>query len=204
MKLYYIPGACSLASHIVALEAALDIQLVQVHFNDDGTRTTDDGENFYDVNPLGYVPALRLDNGEVLTEGAAILQYLADQSLASLVPEEKTMERYRMLEKLTFVSTEIHKTFSTLYRPDLPETEKEFVVSKLQSRFAYLDTWLQSSSFIAGDTFSIVDAYAFTVLNWRSNFDISVDDYPQLTKYLARVAERPAVQKAMRVEGLIS
>ncbi len=204
MKLYYLPGACSLASHIVAVEAGLEVQPVLVSFNADGTRTTADGENFYEVNPMGYVPALRLENGEVLTEGPAILQYLADQAPEKgLIPAAGSMDRYHLIEWLTFVSSEVHKTYSGLFRPDLPASEKEFTVNKLHKRFEHIEKRLESSAFVAGDTFSIVDAYLFTVMNWRHKFGIEISQYPKLVAYLETIAQRGSVQSAMKAEGLI-
>lgn len=204
MQLYYIPGACSLASHIVAREAGLEIALNKVSFNQDGTRTTDSGENFYAVNPMGYVPALRLDDQDVLTEGPAILQYLAD-----LAPEKQlispagSMERYHLIEWVTFISSEVHKTFSTFYQPQVSDEVKAQTIAKLEKRFAHIEKRLETHAFLMGDVFTIVDAYLFTIMNWRKNFGIEITAYPQLEAYLQKISQRPAVLEAMNAEGLL-
>lgn len=204
MNIYYLPGACSLASHIVAREAELEVRPVKVLFNTDGTRTTELGENYFEINKMGYVPALKTNDGEILTEGPAILQYLAD-----LAPEKAlifpagTMDRYHLIEWLTFVSSEVHKTFSTLFRSNLPESEKEFTINKLHKRFEHIEEHLTERTFIMGEQFTIVDAYLFTVMNWKNKFGIDIKNYPKLEAYLQMIVERPAVQKAMKVEGLL-
>src|SRR5215207_3597495 len=157
MKLYYAPGACSLAPHIVAREAGLTLDLDKLDF---ATRITQGGEAFADVNPKGYVPALRLDDGSFLTEVATLVQYLADQAPQSgLAPANGTLERYRLQEWLTFISTEIHKGFGPLWNPDTPEAMREIVKANLAKRFAYLDQRLASRPFLTGERFTAADAY---------------------------------------------
>ena len=201
MKLYYAPGACSLAPHIVAREAGLKIDLDKLDF---ATGKTESGETFAQVNPKGYVPALRLDNGEVLTEVATLVQYLADQAPQSgLAPASGTMERYRLQEWLTFVSTEIHKGFGPLWKPDTPEAMRDIVKANLAKRFAYLDQRLASRPFLTGERFTAADAYLFTVVNWTNFHDIDLKPYPNLAGFMQRVAARPAVQQALQAEGLL-
>jgi glutathione S-transferase len=201
MKLYYASGACSLAPHIVAREAGLKIDLDKLDF---ATGKTESGETFAEVNPKGYVPALRLDNGEVLTEVATLVQYLADQAPQSgLAPAGGTMERYRLEEWLTFVSTEIHKGFGPLWKPDTPEAMREIVKANLAKRFAYLDQRLASRPFLTGERFTAADAYLFTVVNWTNFHNIDLKPYPNLAGFMQRVAARPAVQQALQTEGLL-
>ncbi|HEX8166187.1 MAG TPA: glutathione transferase GstA [Beijerinckiaceae bacterium] len=201
MKLYYAPAACSLAPHIVAREAGLKLDLDRLDF---ATRKTEGGEDFSAVNPKGYVPALRLDSGEVLTEVATLVQYLADQAPQSgLAPAAGTMDRYRLQEWLTFVSTEIHKGFGPLWKPDTPEAMKEIVRANLAKRFAYLDQHLAGRPYLTGERFTAADAYLFTVVNWTSFHKIDLSPYPNLKAFMDRVAARPAVRQAMQEEGLL-
>lgn len=201
MKLYYAPGACSLAPHIVSREAGIDLDLVKV---DLGAHKTSDGGDFYAVNPKGYVPVLGLDNGEVLTEVATLVQYLADKKPDSgLAPVAGTWERYRLMEWLTFVSTELHKGFGPLFNPKSPEETKQAAKDKLAKRFAYLDNELSGRDFLTGSRFSAADAYAFTVLNWAGNLGIDLSRYPKLSAFMQRVSSRPKVQEALRAEGLL-
>jgi glutathione S-transferase len=201
MKLYYAPGACSLAPHIVAREAGLKIDLDKLDF---ATGKTESGETFAQVNPKGYVPALRLDNGEVLTEVATLVQYLADQAPQSgLAPASGTMERYRLQEWLTFVSTEIHKGFGPLWKPDTPDAMKEIVRANLAKRFAYLDEQLAQRPYLTGNRFTAADAYLFTVVNWTNFHKIDLKPYPNLKGFMDRVAARPAVQQALQAERLL-
>ncbi|HKH32652.1 MAG TPA: glutathione transferase GstA [Beijerinckiaceae bacterium] len=201
MKLYYAPAACSLAPHIVAREAGLKIDLDKVDFT---TRKTESGESFAEVNPKGYVPALRLDNGEVLTEAATLVQYLADQApQAGLAPANGTLERYRLQEWLTFVSSELHKGFGPLWKPDTPDAMKEIVRANLAKRFAWLDGELAKRPYLTGERFTAADAYLFTVVNWTNFHNIDLKPYPNLKAFMDRVAARPAVQQAMQAEGLL-
>ncbi|HZA93905.1 MAG TPA: glutathione transferase GstA [Gemmatimonadales bacterium] len=201
MKLYYYPGACSLAPHIVAREAGIAIALEKV---DLANRTTETGTNYLAVNPKGYVPALGLQDGSVLTEASAIIQYLADSgSAAGLAPAHGTMERYRLLEWLGFISTEIHKGFGPLWNPATPDAVKAATKERLATRFALLDETLAKQPFLTGDTFTIADAYLFTVVNWTNFHGIDISSFPNLQAFQARVASRPAVQQALEAEGLV-
>ena len=201
MKLYYTPGACSLASHIAAREAGIGLDLVKVDIK---AGRLEDGRSFKEINPKGYVPAVTMADGEVLTEGAAILQYIVDQAPAGqLAPPAGTTGRYRFLEWLTFITSEIHKGFGPLWNPASPAETKDAAKAKLGERFAYLDRELASRAFLLGDQFSAADAYLFTVMNWAGMHGIDLSPYPKLQAYLGRVAARPAVQDALRHEGLL-
>jgi glutathione S-transferase len=201
MKLYYAPGACSQAPHIVAREAGLSIDLANVRFPD---KVTDDGEKLTDVNPKGAVPTLRLDDGEVLTENAVILQYLADRAPGSeLALPSSGIERYRLLEWLNFIATELHKGFAPLWNPATPDDFKQATREALGKKFDYLQEKIGEGPYILGGRFSILDAYAFAVLNWTRIHGIDIARWPGLSSYLARIAERPAVQETLRAEGLI-
>jgi glutathione S-transferase len=199
MKLYYSPGACSLSPHIVSREAGIALDLIRV---DTKTHKTADGGDFYKVNPMGYVPTLVLDDGEILTEGPAIVQYLADQKPDSgLMP--KGRDRYRVLEWLNFVTAELHKQFTPLFKPDTPEAYKTIVKEGLVKKFALLDEKLKGRSFLTGETFTVADAYLFVVANWSRFHDIDLAQWPNLKAFMDRVKTRPAVQEAMKAEGLI-
>ena len=201
MKLYYAPGACSLAAHIVSREAGLDIEPIQVDLKSHKTAA---GDDFYQVNPKGYVPAVRLDNGEVLTEAATVVQYLADQNPESgLAPAFGTMERYRLMEWLTFISAELHKGFAPLWNPQTSEAAKQAAKERLATRFAWLDGQLAGKDYLTGALFTAADAYAFAILNWAGMHGIDLGRYPQLGAFMARVAARPRVREALRAEGLI-
>jgi glutathione S-transferase len=199
MKLYYAPAACSQAPHIVAREAGLPIELAKVEFP---SKRTTDGEDLYAVNPKGAVPTLRLDGGEVLTENAVILQYLADQSSNLALPRDG-IEHYRQLEWLNFIATELHKGFGPLWNPATPDSFKEATREALGKKFDYLQEKIGHGPYILGERFSILDAYAFAVLNWTRVHAIDINRWPGLAAYLARVAARPAVQETLRAEGLI-
>jgi len=201
MKLYYAPAACSQAPHIVAREAGLDIELANVRFPD---KVTDDGEKLTDVNPKGAVPTLRLDDGEVLTENAVILQYLADRAPGSEIAlPAGGIERYRLLEWLNFIATELHKGFGPLWNPATPDSFKDATREALGKKFDYLQEKIGEGPYILGERFSILDAYAFAVLNWTKIHSIDIARWPGLAAYLDRVAARPAVQETLRAEGLI-
>lgn len=196
MKLFYVPGACSLGPHIVIREAGLDVELDKVSFG--AQRTTSDGRNFYDVNPQGAVPALELDDGQVLAEAQVILQFLAAQKPeANLAPAEG-MEHWRLLEALNFIATELHKGTSPLFKGPAPDAA-EAVKANLVNRYKLLEQKLGDKDYLLG-AFSIADAYAYVVLNWARRFDVSVS--PKLNAYFARVRARPGVQKALQEEGL--
>ncbi|MBA3519792.1 MAG: glutathione transferase GstA [Rhizobiales bacterium] len=201
MQLYYAPGACSLAPHIVGREAGLALDLVKV---DLAAKKTADGGDFYAINPKGYVPAIRLDNGEVLTEAANVVGYLADQKPDSgLAPAAGGMERYRYQEWLTFVSSELHKGFGPLFNPKFSDDAKQVIKEKLAPRLAWLDKELAGRQFLAGDRFSAADAYAFTILRWANPLKVDLAAYPNIRAYMDRVGARPKVQEALRAEGLL-
>ncbi|CEJ12823.1 Glutathione S-transferase GST-6.0 [bacterium YEK0313] len=201
MKLYYSPGACSLAPHIVAQELGLPLQLEKVAL---ATKTTEAGADYFAVNPKGSVPALQLDSGDVLTEGPAISQYLADQKPGSTIaPANGTMARSRLQEMLNYISTEIHKTYSPLFRPDTvaeTRTERE---AYLRRRYGLIEKILAGQPFLLGNDFTAADAYLFTVTNWARILKLDLSEFPSLLAFQKRVAERPAVKAAMIAEGLI-
>lgn len=202
MKLYYFPGACSLAVHIVLREAGFQFELDKV---DLATRKTESGADFLAVNPKGYVPALSLDDGQVLTEDQVILQYLADRKPASgLAPPLGSMERYRLMEWLAFIATEVHKSFGPLWNPDTPEVSRQAAIRLLSRRFDYLVESLRGSTWLMGEHFTVADAYLCTVLGWCAYHKIDLSKWPVLAAYVGRVSARPAVCEAMKAEGLIS
>lgn len=202
MKLYYAPAACSLAAHIVAREAGVPVDLVKV---DIGNHTLEDGTDFYTINARGYVPALRLDDGTLLTEVAAIVQYLGDLApAAGVVPPAGTMERVHLQEWLTFISSELHKAFSPwLWHKETAESTKQAVKERLAVRFAEMDRLLARQPFLLGQRFSAADAYAFAIVNWSHFLMVSLKPFPALSAYMARVAARPQVMAAMQAEGLL-
>lgn len=201
MKLYYSPGACSLSPHIVAKEAGIELELVQV---DLAKKQTKAGADFNAVNPKGYVPTLLLDDGAVLTEGPAIVQYLADRKPASgLAPAAGSMDRYRLQEWLNFITSELHKGFSPLFRPTTPDAYKEIVRENLAKRFDHLDMHFAKNDYLMGKQFTVADAYCFTVLNWSNFVKLSMDKWTNVKAYMARVAARPNVLAAMKAEGLL-
>ncbi|WP_018913479.1 glutathione transferase GstA [Thiomonas sp. FB-6] len=198
MKLYFSPGACSLSPHIVLRELGLPAELVKV---DLGAKTYDGGQDFRAVNPKGYVPVLQLDDGSVLTEGPAIVQYLADQKPASgLAPANGSLERYRLQEWLNFISTELHKQYSPLFNPQFSEEVKELQRQRLYGRFDYLAQVLGAQDFLMGTQFTVADAYLFTVLGWSDHVKLDLSRWPALQAYLERVAQRPAVAATLAAE----
>jgi glutathione S-transferase len=200
MKLYYAPGACSLSPHIVTKELGLPVTLQKVSTKD---KTMEGGGDFWQVNPKGYVPTLELDNGERLTEGPAIVQYLADQKPdAGLAPKNGTMERYRLQEWLNFLTSEVHKQFSPLFRPNTPDDYKTIAKENLAKRFDWLDKQLAGKEYLMGSKFSVADAYAFTLLTWTKPTQIGLDKWPNLKAYVERVRARPKVKEALKAEGL--
>jgi glutathione S-transferase len=200
MKLYFAPGACSLSPHIVAREAGLPVELVRVHL---GAKKLPDGGDYRRINPKGQVPALEIGDGQVLTEGPAIVQYLADQAPSSgLVPAAGTFERYREIEWLNYVSTELHKNFSPLFNPRFPAEAKEIVKANLAARLEYLSKVLADREYLLGATFTAADAYLFTILRWAPGQGIDLAQYPVIAAYVARVAARPAVAAALEAEGV--
>jgi len=201
MKLYYYPGACSMAPHIILREAGYQFDLDKV---DLAKKQTASGEDYGKVNPKGYVPALRLDDGQVLTEAGAILQYLADHKPDSgLAPKAGTMERYRLMEWLNFIASEIHKTLGALFNPKITPEWKDNQIALFGRRCDVLVRTLDGKQYLMGDKFSVADAYLFTILGWANLFKLDMNKWPALQSYTARVAARPAVQQAMKAEGLI-
>ncbi|MBI3439192.1 MAG: glutathione transferase GstA [Proteobacteria bacterium] len=199
MKLYFSPGACSLAPHIVVREAGLDVALDKITFGEQ--RTTEGGLDFYGINPQGSVPTLELDDGSVLTENAAVLQYLAAQAPNADLAPPSGMAHWRLLETLNFIATELHKGFSPLFHKPSAET-REAIVKQLLNRLALLQGKLGDKQFLVGDHFTIADAYAFVVLRWAHRFGLDLSSLPRLTAYFERLSARPAVQAALQEEGL--
>ena len=201
MKLYYSPGACSLSPHIVAHELGTALSIEKV---DTKTKRTETGRDYWQINPKGYVPALELDNGEVLTEGPAIVQYLADLKPESgLAPANGTLARYRLQEMLGYINSELHKSYSPLFKPDTPEVTRAERKDYLLRRYQLIEDALSKQPWLLGDHFTAADAYLFTVTNWAKHVDLDLSGFPALLAFQKRVAERPAVQKAMQEEGLI-
>ncbi|HEY3078238.1 MAG TPA: glutathione transferase GstA [Burkholderiales bacterium] len=201
MKLYYSPGACSLSPHIVARELGLPIDLQKVNTKD---KTMEGGGDFWKVNARGYVPVLELDNGERLTEGPAIVQYLADQKPeANLAPKAGSFERYRLQEWLNFLTSEVHKQFSPLFKPNTPEDYKPIAKQNLATRFDWLDQQLAGKDYLTGKQFTVADAYLFVLLGWTKPTQIDLAKWPNLAAFHKRVAARPKVKQAMQAEGLI-
>ncbi|EUB71293.1 Glutathione S-transferase domain-containing protein [Pseudomonas sp. GM41(2012)] len=199
MKLYYAPHACSLAPHIVLRELDLPFELIRV---DNTTKRTANGEDFLAINPKGYVAALQLDNEHVLTEGPAILQYLAElRPEANLVPVSGTFERVRLQEWLNFVSTEIHGGLGWLFSSQFPDEVKALIKEKLFKRFVVLSQTLERQDYLMANGFSVADAYLFTVLRWTSLFGIDLNQWPALVRFQARVDQRPAVKAALAAES---
>jgi len=200
MKLYYSPGTCSLSPHIVLREAGLAFEPVLASTK---THQLADGTDYYTINAKGYVPLLELDTGERLTEGPAIVQYIADQvPTKNLVPANGTMLRYRVQEWLNFITSELHKGFGVLFNPAMPEEAKAVMRTKLQGRMAWVEGQLAGKAYLTGEHFCIADAYLFTVSRWAPRMGVDLAGLPNLTAYLARVAARPAVQDALKAEGL--
>ena len=201
MKLYYAPGACSLSPHIVSRELGIPVELKRVNTKD---KTVEGGGDYRKINPRGYVPALELDDGQVLTEGPAIVQYLADQKPdAGLAPKNGTLERYRLQELLNFLTSEVHKQFSPLFKPNTPEEYKKISRENLASRFDWLDQQLAGKDYLMGSQFTVADAYAFVLLGWTKPMQIDLARWPNLAAFHQRVGARPKVQEAMQAEGLL-
>jgi len=201
MKLYYSPGVCSLSPHIVLREAGIPAELIKVDIH---KHLLDDGSDYHAINPRGYVPILVLDNGEQLSEGPAIVQYLADlKPAAGLAPANGTMARYRLQEWLAFVNTELHKTFAPMFDASSTDSVKAATVARLAKRIDWVAQQLDAKPYTLGEQFSVADAYLFTILNWCRGVGIDLNDWPVLAAYQKRVAARPAVREAMRAEGMI-
>ena len=201
MKLYYAPGACSLATHIALYEAGLSFETDRLNIS---TKTTSSNENYLQINPKGYVPALRLDDGSILTESAVVLQFVADQNPDSgLAPKAGTMERYRLQEWLNYIATEIHKSFGSLFNKAASDEARNLARNLLEKRLGYVETALANKPCLMGDGYTVADAYLFVVLSWSSHVGFDLDRFPSIKEYLVRIAARPAVQAAMKAEGLI-
>jgi glutathione S-transferase len=200
MKLYYSPGACSLSPHIVLREAGLAFEPVAAPTK---THKLADGTDYYTINPLGYVPVLELDDGTRLREGPAIVQYIADQvPQKNLAPANGTLPRYRLQEWLTFIGTEIHKTFSPLFNPAMPEEGKKIFRDRLANRFGFIDRELEGKDYLMGEHFTVADAYLYVVTRWAKPMGIDISAWPNLAMHHQRVAARPAVREALDAEGL--
>lgn len=201
MKLYYSAGACSLSPHIALQESGLAFEAIAAPTK---THQLPDGSDYYKINPLGYVPLLELKDGTRLREGPAIVQYIADQVPdKKLAPANGTMARYKLQEWLTFIGTEIHKGFSPLFNPAMPAEAKTIAKTKLEERLKWVDGELTGKSYLMGDQFTVADGYLFTVTNWTNFVGMNISGLPNLTAFMARVGQRPAVQAAMKAEGLL-
>ena len=201
MKLYYSAGACSLTPHIALKEAGLAFEAISAPTK---THQLPDGSDYYQINPLGYVPLLVLDDGRQLRECAVIIQYIADQAPdKQLAPANGTFERYKLQEWLSFIGTELHKNFAPLFTPGMPEEAKVLIKSRLMERLTWVDSELAKSDYLMDDAFSVADAYLFNVSNWTRFVGVNISALENLAALRARVSARPAVQEAMRAEGLI-
>lgn len=201
MKLYLTPGVCSLSPHIVLEELGIAHETESVNLR---TKATASGSNFLAVNPKGYVPALQLDSGEVLTEGPAIVQYLADlKPELQLAPPHGSLARYQLQSWLNFISTELHKNFSPFFNPAAPDEMKAIAKANIERRLGYINEQLEGRQHLLGEGFTVADAYLFTVLGWAPIIKLDLSNWTHVTAYQARVAARPAVQRALKAEGLV-
>jgi len=201
MKLYYSPGACSLSPHITLHESGLKFEHVLAPTQ---THQLEDGTDYYTINPLGYVPLLELDDGTRLAEGPAIVQYIADQVPdKKLAPANGTIARAQLQSWLNFIATELHRGFSPLFSPATPAEYKPIVIDKLLSRLKWVDSQLSGKSYLMGESFSVADPYLFTVTNWAAVVGVDIAGFANLAAFRARMAARPAVQTAMKEEGLL-
>lgn len=199
MKLYYSPNACSLSAHIVLRECDTTFEMESVDLKN---KKTDSGADYLKINPKGYVPALKLDNGQILTEASVIIQYLADTSPQfKLAPALGTFERYRLQEWLSFIATEIHKGLGVFFIPNLPEEFKKIAMGNIQRKLDYLEKHLSKHAMLLDDTFTVADAYLFTILRWTHYFKMDLTPWPSLPKYMETIAQRPAVQAALKAEA---
>ncbi len=200
MKLYFLPGACSLSPHIVLRETGANFELEKVNLKE---KKTSGGGDYLAVNPKGQVPVLQLDSGETLTEGPVIVQYLADQNpAAGLAGTAGTMERYRVQEWLNFTTSELHKNFAPLFRPNTPDAYKNIARANLSNRYDWINEKLAGKPYLTGDKFTVADAYLFTVTRWAPGVGIDTAKWPHVTAFMDRVAARPKVQEALKAEGL--
>jgi glutathione S-transferase len=201
MKLYFAPGACSLSPHIALREAGLPFDLDQV---DLANKQTKSGADYRTINPKGYVPALQLEDGDVLTEAAMIVQYIADKKPeAKLAPPAGARDRYLLQEWLNFIATELHKGLGTLFKPNVPEAWQQVVKDTIAARFDFLTKRLQGKPYVMGERFTVADGYLFTILNWTNFLKIDLGKWPALKAYQERIAARPAVRAALKAEGLV-
>jgi glutathione S-transferase len=201
MKLYYSPGACSLSPHIALLEAGLPHDLVKVDLK---AKKLENGDDYLKVNPKGQVPALGLDSGELVTEGPVIVQVIADKAAAkNLAPARDSAERYKLQEWLNFITAELHKNFSPLFQPAIPDEVKKFFSDRIMGKFKYADSQLASHDYLMGKQFTVADGYLFTMLSWADRMKLDLSALPNLSAYKARVAARPKVQEALTKEGLM-
>jgi glutathione S-transferase len=200
MKLYYSPGACSLSPHIALLEAGLPHDLVKVDLR---AKKLENGDDYLAVNPKGQVPALRLDSGELITEGPVIVQMIADRASAkNLAPARDSAERYKLLEWLNFITTELHKNFSPLFNPAIPDDVKTFFKDRIMGKFKYTDSQLAGRDHLMGKQFTVADGYLYTMLRWADGHKLDLSALPHLMAFKARVEARPKVQEALTKEGL--
>jgi glutathione S-transferase len=201
MKLYYSPGACSLSPHIALLEAGLPYDLVKVDLR---AKKLENGDDFLKVNPKGQVPALALDSGEIVTEGTVIVQMIADNAAEKhLAPARDSAERYKLLEWLNFITTELHKNFSPLFNPTIPDEVKKFFADRLMGKFKYIETQLAGRDYLMGKQFTVADGYLYAMLRWADGHKLELSALPNLMAYKARVAARPKVKEALTKEGLL-
>ena len=201
MKLYYAPGACSLSPHIALLEAGLPYDLVKVDLR---AKKLENGDDYLKVNPKGQVPALALDSGELVTEGPVIIQLIADKAGNNdLAPARDSAERYKLLEWLNFITTELHKNFSPLFQPVIPDEVKNFFKDRLTAKFKFIDGELAGRDYLLGKQFSVADGYLFVMLAWADRMKLDLSGFSNLSSYKSRIAARPKVQEALAKEGLL-
>ena len=200
MKLYYSPGACSLSPHIALLEAGLPHDLVKVDLR---AKKLENGDDYLKVNPKGQVPALQLDSGEIVTEGPVIVQMIADRVGKDLAPARDSVERYKLLEWLNFITAELHKNFGPIFSPVLADDAKAFFKDRVIGKFKYIDSQLGGRDYLMGKQFTVADGYLFTMLSWADRMKFDLSAMPNLLAYKARVAARPKVQEALNREGLL-
>ena len=200
MKLYYSPGACSLSPHIALLEAGFPYELVKVDLR---AKKLENGDDYLKVNPKGQVPALQLDSGELVTEGPVIVQIIADKAGNGLAPGHGSAERYKLLEWLNFITTEVHKNFGPMFSPVLADDAKAFFKDRVMGKFKYLDSQLGSRDYLMGKQFTVADGYLFTMLSWAERMKFDLSGMPNLLAYHSRVGARPKVQEALSKEGLL-
>ncbi|MFM9968600.1 MAG: glutathione transferase GstA [Burkholderiales bacterium] len=201
MKLYYAPGACSISPHIALCEAGIAHTIEKVDLR---AKKTESGADYLPINPKGYIPALQLDSGEVLVEGVAIVQYIADQKPDSgLAPKAGTMERYKLQEWLTFISSELHKGFSPLFNQAMPDEAKKIFRDRLAQRWAYVEKELAGKDYIMGAQFSVADGYLYNMTRWAKRVEMDMSAFPNVNAFVARVEARPKVVEALKAEGLM-